>query len=301
VKAVMSSMPPGKLVDLALFDHDYDDRPKSPPLLTLRWREWRAEPELTFYPLSEHPATSVEEAEALQRGERPSHRERSGNGEAPARDAAPAPRSSEEEAPQRKRASRIPPRPSQPPGPRTTGEALIGDMFEGISDLHYLNDAIEGADFVLMLALEKVPSEIGLVSLFDIDKREFVVVRQTGGFRNALLLRLAADSELAKRVMEAAEGEAVIVSDLAKEPELRDARWKKIGTQPRSLVCASVRRAGRYLGLLELANPHDGKAYDEDDGHALAYLGSQFADFVEKHGVVLDPDVILASPEAEAD
>jgi DNA-binding transcriptional MerR regulator len=47
----------------------------------------------------------------------------------------------------------------------------------------------EGADFVLGLTLEKLPSEVGLVSLFDINKREFIVVRQAGGPRSALCQR----------------------------------------------------------------------------------------------------------------
>jgi GAF domain-containing protein len=178
---------------------------------------------------------------------------------------------------------------------------LIGDMFEGVSDLDYLSDALEAADFVLSLALEKVPSEVGLVSLFDIDKGEFVVVRQTGGSRNALLLRLKGDSALAQRAMGAGDGEAVVVTDFKAQPELRDGRWRKIGTRPRSLVCAAVQVDGRHLGLIELANPHDGNAFGEDDGHALAYIGQRYAAFVDKHGVILDPDVILAEPEADAD
>ena len=77
-----------------------------------------------------------------------------------------------------------------------------------------------------------------------------------------------------------------------------DVRWKKIGCQPRSLLCAPVEMSGRYLGLIELANPHDGHPFNEADGHALSYIGEQFAIFVAERGVDLDPEVVLAGPEA---
>ena len=67
-----------------------------------------------------------------------------------------------------------------------------------------------------------------------------------------------------------------------------------MGILPKSVLCAPVQVSGRYLGLIELANPVDGQPYTDGDGHALSYIGEQFAEFVAAQGVVIDPDAILA-------
>ncbi len=206
------------------------------------------------------------------------------------------------EAAARDRASGMIP-PVSKPGIRVGGEDLITDLFEAMSELHYLDDALQGAGFVLRLALEKLPSEAGLVSLFDIDTREFVVVQQTGGKTSGLLLRLSERSELQRKAMRSTK--AIVLSAI-EDSSLTDGgkvdpRWEKIGILPRSLICAPVERGGRYLGLIELANPLDGKGFSEADGNALEYIGEQYAEFLSERGVLIDPDEVVASAEAGAE
>src|SRR5690606_2454141 len=144
-------------------------------------------------------------------------------------------------------------------------------MFEAVAELFFLNDALEGAGFVLRLAMEKLPCEAGLVTLFDIDKRECVVERQTGGERSALWHRIADRASLPRRAMRSHP--AVIAS----REEEGDERWSAMGVAVHSLVVAPVEKSGRYLGLIELANPFDGGAFGEGDGNAVTYIGEQFA------------------------
>ncbi|MBI4701165.1 MAG: GAF domain-containing protein [Deltaproteobacteria bacterium] len=305
--------PKGRMINIAIFDHVFQDKPQRPPVMTLSWRDWRAEePELTFFPYGPKPAATAAAAEAIRASTPPPGRSSTGSGRppsgsggaAPAPGAGPAPAGAAPGGPAgaaapasqrrpsgRDRASSIPPRPSVPPGVRLGGDELLTDLFESISDLHFLPDALEGADFVLALALEKLPSEVGMVSLFDIDTRDYVIVRQTGGARSGLLLRLGESSPLARRAMRT--GRAVVIAEASREPSLVDGRWKEIGTVPRSLICAPVQAAGRYLGLIELCNPHDGRIYKESDGHALSYIGDQYAQFVAERSVIVDPDQVL--------
>jgi hypothetical protein len=80
-----------------------------------------------------------------------------------------------------------------------------------------------------------------------------------------------------------------------------DDRWRAIGVELTSLVCAPIELSGRYLGLLELADPLDGQAFNEGDGNALTYIGQQFAEFVAARGVIVDPAHIRgedAKPDA---
>jgi GAF domain-containing protein len=176
-------------------------------------------------------------------------------------------------------------------GKRITGDDLIGELFEACGDLQFARDSLEGADFVLNLALEKLPSEVGLVSLFDINRREFVVVRQAGGPRSVVLSRLPERAGLAQAAMR--KKAAIVVPDAAKEPRALDDGFRALGVAQRSLLVAPVEQSGRYLGLIELLNPVDGRAFTDGDGHALTYIGEQYAEFVAERGVVLDPDTVL--------
>ena len=54
--------------------------------------------------------------------------------------------------------SSLPPRPSMR-APRVEGEELLLDMFEAMSGLNYLGNALDGAEFVLRTAMEKLPCE----------------------------------------------------------------------------------------------------------------------------------------------
>lgn len=186
--------------------------------------------------------------------------------------------------------SRTVPSRNAAPAKRLSGEDLLSELFEAFSDLHFLPGALEGAEFVLNLTLEKLPSEVGMVSLFDMNKREFVVVRQHGGPRSALGARQPERAPLAITAMR--KKHAVVVADPAGAARAVDDRWRAIGVEPKSLICAPVELGGRYLGLIELANPLDNGVYTDGDGNALTYIGQQFAEFVATHGVVVDAEAI---------
>ena len=163
-------------------------------------------------------------------------------------------------------------------------------------DLAFLENALEAAEFVLALTLEKIPSAVGFISLFDINKREFVVVRQSGGGEDALLSRLPERAPLAQAAMQSQR--AVVIADAASDDRAQDDRWKAAGVELRSVIATPVEVAGRYFGLIEIANPLDGGRYTEGDGNALTYIGQQLAEFVDSHGVVLDPDLIREAARA---
>ncbi|WP_437756724.1 GAF domain-containing protein [Sorangium sp. So ce1389] len=199
-----------------------------------------------------------------------------------------------------------PPAPSQPARRRSSfpprngrlsGDDLIAELFEACSDLHFLQDTLAGADFVLALTLDKIPCALGFVSLFDINRGEFVVVRQHGG-KSALLARLSERAPLALAAMRSRR--AVVVPDVSRDERALDDRWKATGVELRSVVCAPVELAGRYLGLLEIGNPLDGKPFSESDGNALTYIGQQFAEFVGARGVIIEPSLVTAGTKRAA-
>ena len=165
-------------------------------------------------------------------------------------------------------------------GPR---DELIADLFEAMHDLHFLRDAVEGADFCLTLALEKMPARGGIAHLYDIDRREFVITCVRGPGREvALLQRYAENDPILSAAMR--KQRALVFAD-AKTAEAARARSRyKVFGGAASLVVAPVLLAGRFLGAFELLNPVDNVPFTDDDGHALTYIAEQFAEFVASAG-----------------
>ena len=177
------------------------------------------------------------------------------------------------------------------PAVRLSGVELIADLFECMHDLHFLADALAGADFVLALMLDKLPSAVALVHFYDIDAREFVVVRAVGaGAAKVMQVRTNEKEPLIAEAMH--KRRAVVLDDASADPRAQNGRWALIGDPSRSMICAPVEEGGRFLGLIELSNPLDGQPFREGDGHAITYIGEQFAEFLAARGVILDPERI---------
>lgn len=348
VQASLEHARQGKLINLAIFDHEFQGRPQRRPLVTLTWKDWKSDaPEVQFpardgassmpppgpasagptlpssvsesappsahavpvaivaapAPIGSFPApvrastpAPAPEISAPASAASPVVTKPTGAVPPPERSSAPAPAHSSAPPPPSPRIP-PPPRPANitPPVPvrsvptkRLSGDDLLAELFEAFNDLHFLRDSIEGAEFVLALTLEKLPSELGLISLFDLNKREFVVVRQTGGAQRAVGLRQPEKAPIATTAMR--KRHAVVVSDPGGAQRAVDDRFKLIGVEIRSLVCAPVELGGRYLGLIELVNPLDGGLFNEGDGNALTYIGQQFAEFAASRGVMIDPE-----------
>jgi GAF domain-containing protein len=157
-------------------------------------------------------------------------------------------------------------------------------------DLHFVQDAVAGGDFCLALALEKIPSQAGIVHLYDIDRREFLVTSTKGTNTQKLLLKRHPESDpLLLGAMR--KRRSMVVADASTGDASKLERFTAIGGA-KSLVIAPVMQAGRFLGAIELVNPNDGQPFTEDEGNALTYIAEQFAEFVANVGVITDPERI---------
>jgi hypothetical protein len=171
---------------------------------------------------------------------------------------------------------------------RAPTEDLIGDLFERMHELSYMIDLVSGADFVVHVLSELIPCEGIVVHAFDLAKQEFVVVRARGPKgRDALLFRTPDDDPIIHAIMKkrsvASNGSASV----------RSGAFALLGVEPRFALCGAARQGGRYLGLLELANPLGDTPFHEGEVNAFEYVCEQFAEFVAQRPVVLDPDVVL--------
>ncbi len=314
IRAELASASPGKMVNLALYDERFEGRPRQRPLVTLHWKDWKgSEPEVRFprkaaaEAAEAVPAAVAAEAVDVKIDVAPEVVEPKAAEvpavEAPKVEAEPEVVESKVEAEPKGAAERTAEAPvaaapaasvrKSPASVRPSGDDLIGDLFEAMHDLHFLADAIEGAQFALRLALEKIPCDAGIAHLFDINKREFVVVHVAGGAERAVLMTRTSDRDLlVAESMRRRRALTILEADERTKAE----RWQRAGVPVRTLLVAPVELAGRFLGLLELANPSDGDPFTEAEAHALTYIGEQLGEFVATRGVLLDAERVTGEP-----
>jgi GAF domain-containing protein len=178
------------------------------------------------------------------------------------------------------------------PNGRVRGEDLIADLFEAMHDLHFLKDALEGGEFCLALAMEKLPSQVGIVHLYDINHREFLITSTRGAGTGALIMQRFPESDpILLTAMK--KRKPLVFSDAAQSEAAAVPRYASVGGA-RSVIVAPVEQAGRFLGALEILNPLDGQPFTEAEGNAIMYIAEQLAEFLNQRGVVTDPEKIAA-------
>ncbi|MEO8905481.1 MAG: hypothetical protein ABI488_23440 [Polyangiaceae bacterium] len=176
---------------------------------------------------------------------------------------------------------------------RAAGEDLISELFDFMHELHFQRDFAAGAEFVLSVLNEMLPSEGVLIHVFDINTGYFVVVRAKGPNANAALLQRMPDQDpLVKAVMRSPQ--SVIIPDAANDPRFQGPRWQVVGVAPRAALAGGVQQGGRYLGLIELVNPLGDAPFHAAEVNALDYICAQFAEFLSTKPLVLAADVVLA-------
>jgi hypothetical protein len=183
-------------------------------------------------------------------------------------------------------------KPRLPAVRRRAGEDLIGELFETMHDLSFMHGVADGAEFVLGAVESIVPCDGVLIHVFDINTRQFVVVRAKGpGTMQAVLHRTPDSDEFVANIMR--RPGSVAIHDTAKDSRVLGPRWEALGVKPLRALCGPVRQGGRYLGLIELANPLGDAPFHQTEQNAIDYVCEQFAQFLINRPIVLDADVVL--------
>jgi hypothetical protein len=174
---------------------------------------------------------------------------------------------------------------------RVRAEDLVADLFEAMHEMHFLRDAVEAGDFCLSLAMQEIPSRAGLVHLYDINRRQFLITNAVGSGTAAMLSRRHPETE---RVLSAAmrRRRPLLIEDV-EEAATTCERYNELGGA-KSVIVAPVMQSGRFLGAIELLNPLDDQPYTPAERDAVMYIAEQLAEFVAARGVVTDPERIVA-------
>ncbi len=178
------------------------------------------------------------------------------------------------------------------PERRRAGQDLIGELFETMHELHFLPELVSGCEFVLAVVQFTVPSAAVMLHVFDLDARQFVIVRASGpGAGQLLLHRTPSTDALLSAVMR--QGSARRIDDTRGDARYTGGRWSLLGILPEAVLCVPVLKAGRHLGAVELVNPEGGGGFHQNEAHGLDYIAEQFAEFLVTRPIVLDPDLVL--------
>jgi hypothetical protein len=302
VQTSLERMPLGKLVNLAVFDAPFQGRPTARPVATLTWKDWQGTSAVAFPRRSERPPPPPPpKPPAPTDGEAPhAAAPTEAANVLPAAVAFPpnAQPATGPGAPVRPRLTpgrgvRLTPgRGVRAAGARVRGEDLIAELFEAMHDLHFLRDAIEGAEFCLNLSMQEIPCHAGLVHVFDLDRREFVTTNAYGASVTEFLLQRHSEND-AMLAAAMRKRSALVVPNAEQGDAASVPRYTAMGGA-HSVIVAPVMQAGRSLAAIELINPLDGLPFTEPEGDAMTYIAEQFAGFIGSHGLVLDPERIRA-------
>lgn len=160
---------------------------------------------------------------------------------------------------------------------RTTDE-MLADVFLRVTDLGQRATVEEAMQFILDLAMEKVPCESGSVLRADTGTGELTFVAARGPRAQKLLgahLVIPAGEGIAGFC--SLEGVSVALSDVQKDPRFYAAVGQKVDYETRSILSAPMMTHGRAFGCVQLINRKGGPFFLEHEVGVLAYLSHQAA------------------------
>jgi GAF domain-containing protein len=160
-------------------------------------------------------------------------------------------------------------------------------------ELQFARDPVSGGDFCLSIAMGTIPATAGIVHLYDIARREFLVSSAAGASVESWRHRRHPESDpVLSRAMRMRG--ALVIADIGAADFALPPRYTELGGV-RSIVISRAALGGRFLGAIELIDPLDGLPFTATEGNALTYIAEQFAEFVASRGAVIDPAAPLGS------
>lgn len=168
-----------------------------------------------------------------------------------------------------------------PPASRLSTADIIDLLFDAMHELHFFETSVEGASYCLSVVLGAIPSRGGMVSLYDVDSREFVVAYAQGPHAERLLLTRAPESDplIRQAIHTLRPSVHAFGEDSASAPD----RFAYFG-EMRSVLVAPALDGGRFLAVIELVDPLDGSCFSEREANAIAYVTDHLTEYLAARG-----------------
>ncbi len=168
--------------------------------------------------------------------------------------------------------------PDQARALKQSTEDMLADVFMRVVELEKKPNLEEAMQFILDLAMEKVPCESGAVLRADAGSGDLSFVSARGPAAKELLKgKITVPSGEGFAGFCASEGVSVAVSDVQKDPRFYSAVSQKVDYETKSLLCSPMMTHGRSFGCIQLINRKGGPQFAEPEVGVLSYLSHQAA------------------------
>jgi len=154
---------------------------------------------------------------------------------------------------------------------------LLSLAFQRFQPLFYVTDRQQAFAFAIDTALGLVPSQAGVLLLYDYEARDLysAVIRAPGsgpipGYRTAIGQGVAGFC--------ATQGLPLALTHGDQDARFSTVLGTQCGLAVYTLAGVPIQYQGRLYGVLEMANRQAGGAYSTDELNALAYIGRQLAE-----------------------
>ncbi len=157
-------------------------------------------------------------------------------------------------------------------------EDMLADVFMRIIELEKKPDLEAAMEFILDLAMEKVPCESGSVLRADAGSGDLSFVSVRGPRAKELLkAKITVPAGEGFAGFCASEGVSVAISDVQKDPRFYANVSEKVDYETKSLLCSPMMTHGRSFGCIQLINRKGGPQFLEPEVGVLTYLSHQAA------------------------
>lgn len=161
---------------------------------------------------------------------------------------------------------------------RLSTEDVLADIFLRVVALDKITTIEEAMDFVLELAMEKVPCESGSVFRADGATGDLTFITARGPrAKQVIASNIVIPSGTGIAGFCSAEGVSVAVNDVQKDPRFYSGVGEKVDYETKSLLCAPMMTHGRSFGCMQLINRKNSPQFQEHEVGVLAYLAHQGA------------------------
>lgn len=164
----------------------------------------------------------------------------------------------------------------------SVSENILEDIFLEIQVIHEGSMSMEDAvNFIMEMAMEKVPAESGAILFADVNGRELYFATARGPKADEVMdFRVPMGMGIAG--FAAREGVSLAISDAQRDPRFYREISDALTYPTHSLACAPIQHEGRVYGCLELINRSGGSTFSSNEVNALTYIGKQFAEFINR-------------------
>ncbi len=166
---------------------------------------------------------------------------------------------------------------------RQEAEEILADIFLRVVELGGMRDIEAAMEFVLDLAMEKVPCESASVLRADLATGDLTFVAARGPkAKDIMRAKLVIPAGTGIAGFCSAEGVSLAVSDVEKDPRFYAEVGERVGYATKSMLCAPMMTHGHSFGCVQLINRKGGPQFLEHEVGVLAYLAHQAALFLNQ-------------------